>query len=382
MREGLDLNPKMVEGKYLIRYYKKTDSDKVADFFERTRFISTKGLDCSLKDFIIWKYEKNRSCKGTKVLVCFKNNQIVATCGFETRWLYIKEKRIFSWWEMDLVRDIKICNNPRGKLIGFEIFKRSLLEGLRLSDKALAVTFPNEAGRNIFLKAGWIDTNILYSFVKIINFKKFLSRKRFIEQFRDKSKINIYDIILKRKKGVSQRKHSLQVNYSFREINKFDKTIDILWQNLKNKFPFIAQRDKNYLNWRYIECPSKKYYCYLGKRDSKLIGYLVTKIEEDEGLMYGYIVEIFTDPQNNKVIKAFISQAEEFLRQKGVDLIVTAFSHYKFKQALIEEGFFQANKIDFFIFPQYFKNKRLLKNLLEYRNEWFITRGDMDGDAE
>lgn len=50
-----------------------------------------------------------------------------------------------------------------------------------------------------------------------------------------------------------------QVRYPVRQVDRFDSSVDRLWERCRHELRVATVRDARYLNWRYADCPDVKY---------------------------------------------------------------------------------------------------------------------------
>jgi len=119
------------------------------------------------------------------------------------------------------------------------------------------------------------------------------------------------------------------------QISQFNERFNSLWRRLSPHFPIIVKRDKEYLQWRYFEIPSKDYVVYVAEDKSEILGFCVLKeriisakdFSKDHFLFSrfmkkpvreGLIIDVFGFP---KAVKSLLAKAEEHFKEKGVDII-------------------------------------------------------------
>ena len=105
------------------------------------------------------------------------------------------------------------------------------------------------------------------------------------------------------------------------EIKQFDDSFDELFEKVAAIVPCTAERDSEFLNWRYGPGSPWHPVKVLGVRGGQgLLGYAILKVssvsEED-----GFILDLTTLPGHRKVAQALLREGVHHFRQEGVHII-------------------------------------------------------------
>ncbi len=166
-------------------------------------------------------------------------------------------------------------------------------------------------------------------------------------------------------------------------IDRFDDRFDDLWEIASLPFQIAVVRDKRYLNWRYIENPTKQYTVLALERGAKIAGYIVLKCETRFDLKMGYIADLLTLPDEPRLSQALISEAIRFFRGDDVSIAsCLAPEHLPHVRSLVRNGF---RRLPRWLLPQelHLPVRSLSEDdypasfVTDPRN-WFITWGDHD----
>jgi hypothetical protein len=67
-------------------------------------------------------------------------------------------------------------------------------------------------------------------------------------------------------------------------VDSCDERFDALWENSKSQYKIVPFKNKEYLNWRYSQCRTRKYryFCLCDKKDKSLKGYIMYSILDNE----------------------------------------------------------------------------------------------------
>lgn len=183
--------------------------------------------------------------------------------------------------------------------------------------------------------------------------------------------------------SVRRRARSLAVE----RVDAFTEEFDRFWQNVEAGYTNILIRDRDYLDWRFIRHPTRKYTVFVARSarpDKTIRGYLVARMTEVEGVPCGMIVDILAapTPEGNKAAAAMIAAFNAHARAQGAALgLCLMLRQHPVVQALRRNGYF--------ICPKPFR-PREFPILLHWNspgpapadlfdlNKWYLTMGDYD----
>ncbi len=100
--------------------------------------------------------------------------------------------------------------------------------------------------------------------------------------------------------------------FEFLAIQKFDKSVDALWDQVKDEHKIAVIRDAAYLNWRYLERPDQKYYAFGLYEADTLTGYVILKLYQDAAVLKGHIIDIMSLPGRDDIALALLEGSEGF----------------------------------------------------------------------
>lgn len=131
------------------------------------------------------------------------------------------------------------------------------------------------------------------------------------------------------------------------KIKFLEDGIDVFWDRVKNYYTFIIERNKAYLDWRYIDNRSGEYTIILARdHEGKIVGYIVTAINrKNREYPIGYIMDILALPENDKVVDKLIVNAIEDFDKEGVNLVnALMFKDHPFKKLFLKNGFLNSRR--------------------------------------
>ena len=97
------------------------------------------------------------------------------------------------------------------------------------------------------------------------------------------------------------------------KMEKFTEAADKLWEKLSPGYDLIIKRDKDYLNWRYLDPRSGDYRVTQASKDGELLGYIVTRINRYRtDYPVGYIVDLLALPGREDAVDALVKDAQSY----------------------------------------------------------------------
>ena len=167
--------------------------------------------------------------------------------------------------------------------------------------------------------------------------------------------------------------------------NQFNTEFDGLTEKVSKRVSVIQKRDKEFLQWRYGNHPTRKYRIFVLREDSILRGYVITSSAIINDKPIGIIVDFLVDAEskNKESLKDLLYAALEDLWKNEVSLaIATCRSGLLENEILKETGFF--------MIPQFLKPQPLHFILIKFDSSindlnklktienWYFSFGDYD----
>jgi hypothetical protein len=98
---------------------------------------------------------------------------------------------------------------------------------------------------------------------------------------------------------------------------------DQLWEDVGCEYAFILNRGKDYLRWRYVSSPTRKYQIWKALEEGRLVGYLVTATKYESNRTKAFLIDWLVSRNRNDVFKAMIKTALSWLLSQKIDLVET-----------------------------------------------------------
>jgi GNAT superfamily N-acetyltransferase len=124
-------------------------------------------------------------------------------------------------------------------------------------------------------------------------------------------------------------------------IKKFDDTIDLFWDEIKDNYNLIFVRNKTYLNWRYCDPRGGEYTVKMAQDGEKILGYIVLRVNrENKRYPEGYIVDLLVLPGRSDVLESLVITALNYFDDANVNVIqYWGIDKHPYSERLKEMGF-------------------------------------------
>ncbi len=350
-----------------IREYKFGDKEKIFELIREVPINNVWGIPISFMIHKTWDWlflnNPLNPDGSAHILVSEINSNIIGFIGNIFVDLKVDNKIIKARWGWNFI------THPRHRNRGIRLFKMYLD---MLSFPCFG--FPGRRAVVLEAKLGVHKITSIYRQIRILNMKVFLQNKLTNRTISYLGGL-IWDIISK----ACFKTPYPDKNISVTEIASFDDRFNKFWQEVSIDYPIIIVRNQRYLNWRFIEAPFK-YHIFTAIKDDNILGYIVLRQEERNGLKRGYIVDILTKANDIKTLNALISKAVSYFKENKCDvaecLVLTNKKAYQ--KALTKQCFMIKRFIGYFV--GYSKDEEVL-SLIKNPDNWFITASDPDLDV-
>ncbi len=162
---------------------------------------------------------------------------------------------------------------------------------------------------------------------------------------------------------------------SIRETDRFDASIDLLWDKVKGDYKVIVPRTQSYLNWRFVEYPTRIYsrHIVIDNNDTAL-GYIVLKTYTGDSKPKGHIVDMLCI-QDKSIVRSLLNHAYGYFTKRQIqDLSCWMPDNCAYAQVLGDEGFVKSESTTNFGVLVF---NRLAQDA-ERPDNWYLTMGDSD----
>lgn len=170
-------------------------------------------------------------------------------------------------------------------------------------------------------------------------------------------------------------------------VDSFAPEFDRLWQKAQTGATNILIRDQAYLNWRFTRHPTRKYTVFAARPEPssrEIVGYLVARMTEIEGVRCGMIVDMLAEPtsEGRRAARALIAVFNKHVRAEGAALaLCLMLKQSPFIEALRRNGYFVCPKAflprEFPILLHWNSPSPAPAGLFDI-SHWYLTLGDYD----
>lgn len=166
--------------------------------------------------------------------------------------------------------------------------------------------------------------------------------------------------------------------FNIKRIERFDSSIDLLWEGLKPKYPVIVPRNSQFLNWRFVQNPDINYAKYVFANDGELSGYIVLKRYSAPDRKVGHIVDMLAT-ENDEVISGLIDSAYRHFAVQGIDVISGWFpDNTVYARILGGAGFTRKDMEDTYFGVKILDKPGDSNTVINHLPNWFLSMGDSD----
>jgi len=162
------------------------------------------------------------------------------------------------------------------------------------------------------------------------------------------------------------------------QIERFDSRIDLLWDKVKQRYPVIVPRTRQFLNWRFVQSPDETYTKFVVGNNEELLGYVVLKVYVAPTGGKGHIVDMLT-VEDEAVVRKLLRRTYSYFTAQGINNISCWCQDNSFYAHILEAEGFSRKEMEGTYFGIKILDGRsdLLKSVESFPN-WFLSMGDSD----
>ena len=259
-------------------------------------------------------------------------------------------------------------SNHRGKGLFIKLAQK-VYDKAKSQNVAFVYGFPNGKSIHGFSnKLEWEDLDQVTFLIKPLKTGYFTNRLKFLEFL---PSFNL-----------SFGSYTESEKYRVVMSNSFPIQVDEIWQNFSKKIKVAVDRNKEYLDWRFINKPNENYkivQCY-DKADD-FIGFIVYCVKNKHKGRIAYIMEFIYDLNHPKSGKQLLDYAVQEIKKEKAELILTwCFEHSPNYKALKNNYFFKMPEklrpIELHFGARAFDDN--LKEIIAKRENWYLSYSDSD----
>jgi len=245
---------------------------------------------------------------------------------------------------------------------------RQLAKLAAKNNAVLTYIFPNApAPYHGHIKYGYFDIQMIPTLVSYVDFHRATNEKtsKIISTAAKFSPLIDY--------LHSKKRSRLESNLQVTQVDGFGEEINQLWNRISHEYDLIVVREKDYLNWRYFECPEWHYNVLVAEKNNVTKGFLVTSVHKVRTRIIGYIVDFLCD--SNETLIQLVAVATCQFNKQRVDSIKCLQSRWsKILQkygfaSIFQPKFRMCGRINSPSFSEAYKRNA---------KGWFVNYGDCD----
>jgi len=313
-----------------------------------------------------WKYFQNPAGEHM-VTVAVANGKIVGIQGYVPGKLKCGSKIFLSAQNTDMA----VLPEYRSGGTFLKMHSKAMEYGPRKRG-ALCYGFPNKTAYRLVSCLEYAGVCPIFNLTKVLNPMPYVQRKVGLRLLTD-----LFGSIGKRV-IVSMNRKKLLLPQGFRmvEVTRFDSRFDEFWYEEAENYPIAVVRDSQYLNWRYIDCPtSYKIFCV--EKDSFIEGFVVLNCLQDKEIKRGKIVDILVKWGQESVASLLLTQSVNYFIREEADVITCwMLEVWPIFDVLRKRGFVRREAPHYFCVNSYVPD--FPKEYFVDPSRWYITMGDSD----
>ena len=175
--------------------------------------------------------------------------------------------------------------------------------------------------------------------------------------------------------AVNQLRYREDHKLTLRPMPVAEPSLNELWNRLRNDHAFAICRDQAWVQWRYLDCPSKMYEVVLAECEGAPVGYMAWTLPT-EAIHISTIAEIFcgrNDEATRRALMAYVLRASHAAGAQTVNTLAVpaTATHRSFQRC----GFIASHAFSVEVVPL---NLDAPLAMLHDPANWFMAGGDFD----
>jgi GNAT superfamily N-acetyltransferase len=313
-----------------------------------------------------WDWEFTEGPAGKSFLYIVEDqNKIIGHFGDIPRWFSVQGEVVLGTLSLDLM-----VHPDHWRKGIFAAMGRYGAEKVKQENGLFLIAFPIRLETILGLKKiGWREVAKLPVLVYPIRFGGILSRYvHFLPFVVLMGGITRFFYFLlygsKRRKG--------RGGIEIEEVGLLDESFDHFWQKASVLYPVMGIRNRDYLNWRYLQHPTRNYVIYRAKKIGEMRGYIVLRKVDLLKFNSAVIVDLLA--LDEEILLALVERGIQHSKGQGADLLgfMVPRGHPYYK-ILRRKGFLRSPKtFQFMVYPH------SDRELFVSPEKWYVTWGDSD----
>lgn len=255
--------------------------------------------------------------------------------------------------------------------------------GKGLFTKLANSVYEKAANDNVALVYGFPNGNSIHGFKKKLEWEVLDPLPFLIKPLKTKYFTNkIKPLTFLPNINLSFSKFRANKNFIIKENTSFPNDVNELWHSFSSHFKVGVVRDKDYLEWRYLNKPNEEYkiaHCY--DSENKYLGYVIYIVKEKHNGRIGYIMELIFDTTKPNAGNQLLKYAISEIKKEHADCILSWCLEHSPNYATYKKNFFinmpdKIRPIELHFGARSFKPE--LKDVISNRANWYLSYSDSD----
>lgn len=366
----------MIRGNWILRPYNKGDETKIVELLQSVFPEEMSSVDVKWWE---WIYKNNPS--GDPVIWVAENgDKIIGHRAYIPAKVKLGSKTVIAGQAINTATAAEY----RRRGIFSELISESLIEANERG-WAFIYNFPNEYSYPGYLKAGWDNVCKISRLIKVLRPEQVCEAT-----FNDKGWVTKVSSLLGQvylKFFPPSGDISVENDLCIKRESNFDSKYDHFWQEFSKDLKIAIIRNREYLNWRYIENPCGEFTIYSAQKAGKLLGFTVLNCSSKrvlhigtlkKELHIGNIVEFLVLPNQPWAVKMLLSQSINYFAKRNMDIISCwLLNHSPYRLFFRRKGFFHYPfaKANFVVRSL---STNMNPSILTTQKNWLLSLGDTE----
>ena len=302
--------------------FRYADLDAIADLYRR----AYRGDHRRRLQALEWIHEANPwKAAHAEYLLMWEEGKVVGYLGRMPVRLFLRGAPVDAVYAQEALTDPDL----RGRGVATTLFELA-----NATPRPMISLWHNERIVSLLGKTGWTRAGALPTFRKIYRVRTLLSTRL-------PSMMQGLARVLAPIDEVRARGRSAAVApYVIEPIDRFGSEFDGLFRRVATRYLVIADRGVATLNWKYVDIPFQQYQRVAVRRDGRLRGYGVFRVEaHPSGVRKGHLVDMLADPDEPRAMHALATHMDAWFREQRVDLAAGLISSGALQDAFRRAGF-------------------------------------------
>jgi uncharacterized protein (DUF3820 family) len=314
---------------------------------------------------IKWQFFENPvKCCYVDIAYDTKIEKTAAIYAISCVTIKIDSKIFIGSQSLDTITDIDYRGKGLFTKLAYDVYQKA-----EDGKVVLVYGFPNGNSIHGFKKKlDWVVLDPVPFLIKALKSSYFTNRFKFLK-FLPNIKLSF--------KGYSKSN-----KYIVEEAFSFPERVNNLWESFSKNIMVAVNRDKAYLDWRYIDKPNENYriaHCY--DLNENYLGFIVFTVKGKHGGKIGYIMEMIYDLDHQNAANQLLRYAVQEIKKQNADCILSWCMNHSPSYSIYKKSYFfnlpeKIRPIELHFGVRAFKED--LKEIVNNRSSWYLSYSDSD----